>query len=241
MDDVSTVPDPPTGYVPSRGSFVQRVGAPCDDLRQRGSRARFRHDEFLLQRGNISDHVLLIEDGLVKVRLLDKGGAQVIVGLYGQGELLGEEGVLSSEPRSADVIGHTNGIVTRVPSLAFHDFLKQHPQTLHALYRIQHSRLRKADHRQLTIASHNAPARVTKQLLAWAETIGRPTTAGVRITGLTRKDLAHCVSASEKRIDAILGEFNRRGLVHTRWKTFLVPSLDDLRKHVHDLEQPNPN
>ncbi len=145
--------------------------------------------------------------------------------------------MLSGEPRSADVIGHADGVVTRVPSRAFHRFLDHHPNTLHLLYRIQHNRLRKADHRQLAVASHDVPARVAKQLLAWADTIGTGTRHGVLVSGLTRKDLAHCVSASEKRVDAALHLLTKSGLVRTHWRKFLVPSPEELRQRVRALQR----
>ena len=230
-------PDSSVGYAPSCGSFIDNVGSPCDELRRTASRTRFRRNEFLLTKGHRSDHVLLIESGLVKVRLDDMHGYQVIVGLYGHGELIGEEGVLSGETRSANVIGHADGVVTRVPSHAFHQFLREHPETLHLLYRIQHSRLRNADHRQLTVATHDVQTRVAKQLLAWADTIGTSTRNGVLVSGLTRKDLANCVSASEQRVDRVLSRLTESGLLRTHWRKFLLPSPEQLREHLRSLRK----
>lgn len=239
-DDESThcdAPDSSVGYAPAYGSFVDNVGSPCDELRRAGSTTRFRRNDFLLTKGDRSDHVLLIDSGLVKVRLDDMNGNQVIVGLYGRGELIGEEGVLSGETRSANVIGHAGGVVTRVPSHAFHEFLRHHPETLHLLYRIQHSRLRNADHRQLTVATHDVPTRVAKQLLAWADTIGTSTGNGVLVSGLTRKDLANCVSASEPRVDQVLTTLTESGLLRTHWRKFLLPSPEQLRAHLRNLRK----
>lgn len=231
-------PESSAGYAPARGSFVDNVGPLCDELRREGSQERFRRNEFLLVKGNSSNHVLLIESGLVKVRLNDANGSQLIVGLYGHGELIGEQGVLADELRSADVIGHSDGVVTRVPSRAFHRFLDEHPETLHLLLRIQHSRLRKADHRQLTVATHDVQTRVVKQLLAWADTIGSSTHHGVLVSGLTRKDLANCVSASEQRVDKVLSRLTESGFVRTHWRKFLLPSPEQLREHLRGPRGP---
>lgn len=220
------------GYLPAQGTFLAQAGAEtCSELRALGSRATFDRNDFLLLADQPSDHVLLIERGLVKV-LLPGDGRDLIAGIYGEGELLGEQGVLFAKPRSANVLAHTKSEATRVPRPDFQRFLDRRPELLLILSRILHDRLSKADRRQVNLASQDVPTRVARQLLAWAESLGTSTADGVSIRSLSRKDLAQCIGAAEATVDAALKQLSEIGLVRTRWRTFVLPSPHRLRCHL---------
>jgi CRP/FNR family transcriptional regulator, cyclic AMP receptor protein len=165
--------------------------------------------------GAPSDEILLIKSGAVKVVLSAPNGSESILGLYGCGELIGELGVLSGEPRSATVIGHVDGAAIHVPSEAFRALLAQDRETLLLINETLHRRLRNADHRQLQLASRDVPSRVAAQLLAWAKSHGEQTGSGLVIRGITQRDLALIVTASEKSVEAALRSLRDAGLVET--------------------------
>lgn len=224
------------GYALVRGSFINKAGRQVwTELRELGTQVHFDRNETLIAVGGPSDHVLLIEHGLVKVLLPGKG-RELVAGIYGPGELMGEQGVLFSEARSTTVVAHTRGAATRIPGYLFRRYLDRNPAVLGALYGILGERLRKADHRQLSLVFQDVSTRVALQLLAWSETLGTTTADGVVISGLSRKDLSQCIGAGETTVDAVLKDFTSRGLVRTRWRTFMLPSPQHLLDHVtrHD-------
>lgn len=115
------------GYALARGTFVDKAGTRVwYELRKLGSELRFARNEMLLVFGAPSDHVLLIEEGLVKVLLPGKG-RDLVAGFCGSGELLGEQGVLFSEVRSATVVAHTRGSATRIPGSLFLSYVERNP------------------------------------------------------------------------------------------------------------------
>lgn len=225
------------GYSLARGTFINKAGMRVwGELRKLGTRTHFDRDEILITAGAPSDHVLLIEQGLVKVLLPGKG-RELIAGIYGPGELIGEQGVVFSETRSATVVAHTRVAATRVPGRLFRHYVERNPAVLGALYGILRDRLRKADHRQLSLVFQDVSTRVARQLLAWSETLGTPTADGVVISGLSRKDLSQCVGAGETTVDAVLKDFTFRGLVRTHWRKYVLPSPQRLRDHVAGGDQ----
>lgn len=220
------------GYALARGSFINKAGSQVwAELRELGTRAHFDRNETLIAVGAPSDHVLLLEHGLVKV-FLPGEGRELVVGIYGPGELMGEQGVLFSEVRSTTVVAHTRGAATRIPGRLFRRYLDRNPAVLSALYGILHDRLRKADYRQLSLAFQDVSTRVASQLLAWSETLGTRTADGVVISGLSRKELAQCIGAGETTVDAVLKDFTFRGLVRTHWRKYVLPSPQRLRDHI---------
>src|ERR1044072_7816709 len=118
-------------------------------LRYVGQPRPFRQGELLMLAGSPSDEVLLIERGTVKVVLSAPNGSESILGFYGRGELIGELGVMSDEPRSATVIAHLDGVALRVPGDAFRVVLQQDKDALVAVNEMLRRRLQNADHRQL--------------------------------------------------------------------------------------------
>jgi hypothetical protein len=98
--------------------------------------------------GERSDVVVLIESGVVKVALSTGNGIDVVSGLFGPGEMLGELGVLHFRPRSATVADHRNGVATTF-SRAILDIMHRNWDIRALVDATQRRRLRNADHRQL--------------------------------------------------------------------------------------------
>lgn len=172
--------------------------------------------------GDRADEVVLIEAGVVKVTLPSSTGAEVVAGLYGPGGLLGELGVMHSQPRSATVVGHLSGIAVHVSGAVFRD-LKYRDRDVHAFVdATQRQRLHEADRRQLAVASMDVMSRVMSQLSDWAEHYGERVDGGVVVRGLSHRDLAGAVLASEKHVDAVLRELRAAGVVRTGRLCFVL-------------------
>ncbi|RKT88397.1 cAMP-binding domain of CRP or a regulatory subunit of cAMP-dependent protein kinases [Saccharopolyspora antimicrobica] len=233
MDGHAAAPGPgDVGYALARDTFVNKAESRVwGELLELGTRLHFGRNDMLIVAGTPSDHVLLIEHGLVKV-LLPGEGRDLVVGFYGPGELMGEQGVLFSEARSATVVAHTPGTATRVPGRLFRRYVERNPAVLGALYGILRERLRKADQRQQSLVGQDVPTRVARQLLAWSETLGTRTADGVTISGLSRKDLAQCIGAGETTVDAVLKDLTSLGLVRTHWRKYVLPSPRRLLDHI---------
>lgn len=179
--------------------------------------------------GDRADEVVLIEVGVVKVVLPTGAGSDVIAGLYGPGELLGEIGVLFQESRSAAVIGHQNGFAFHVAGSEFRELTYQDRDVRAFVDVTQHQRLHNADRRQVAVASMDVMSRVIAQLLDWAEKYGERVGSSVVVRGLSHRDLAGAVLASEKHVDAVLHDLRAAALVRTSRLCFVIPSPGRLR------------
>jgi CRP/FNR family transcriptional regulator, cyclic AMP receptor protein len=180
--------------------------------------------------GDRVDEVVLIESGVVKVILPTGTGSDVLTGLHGPGELLGELGVLHFQPRSATVVGHRNGIATHIGGPVFRE-LAYHDRDVHALVdATQRRRLHNADRRQLAVASMDVRSRVITQLTEWAASYGEWIDGDLTVRGLSHRDLAGAVLASEKHVDAVLRELRDAGLVGTGRMCFVLTNLGRLAR-----------
>ncbi|TCO61142.1 cyclic nucleotide-binding domain-containing protein [Actinocrispum wychmicini] len=152
-----------------------------ESLQQIGQSRSFTRGQHLIRPGAPSDDVLLIESGAVKVVLGAANGAESILGFYGAGELIGEMGVMSGQPRSASVIAHVDGSALHVPAKAFRHLMETDRQVLLLVNDTLERRVRSADHRTLAIASRDVRTRVGAQLMTWGRTCGLHTKDGLLI------------------------------------------------------------
>jgi CRP-like cAMP-binding protein len=209
-------------------ALLQTIARAQQTLRAAGRLRPFHRGNILMAMGEPSGEVLLVESGLVKVVLPATSGIDVLIGLHGRGALLGELGILEFRRRSATVIAHQDGIATHVPGQAFRDLVHR-DRDVRALADVtQRQRLHSADRRQLAVASMNVRARTVTQLLDWAHEYGERVEDGLAVRGLSHRDLAGAVLASEKHVDAVLGTLRGAGLLRTRRMCFVLTDLPGL-------------
>jgi len=182
--------------------------------------------------GAESDEVLLIESGAVKVVLTAANGTETIVGVHGPGELMGELGVISGDRRSATVIAHRDGSAVHIPGAVFNRLAHRDPRILMLVNDVLSRRLRHADARHLTLAAHRVATRVAVQLLIWADSHGEPHDTGLEVRGISQRELAQAVAASEKHVEAALRALRVAGLVATSRLRYVLPDRDALARLV---------
>ncbi|HEX4223995.1 MAG TPA: Crp/Fnr family transcriptional regulator [Pseudonocardiaceae bacterium] len=206
-------------------------------LRANGRTQPFRRSESLMLTGDPSEDVVLVSVGLVKVVLPTRTGVDVVTGLYGSGELFGEVGVLHRQPRSATVIGHKAGIATRVPADMFRRLIDDDTEVRTFVDATQRRRLLNADRRQQALASMDVRTRVIAQLIEWATVCGKRAGDGLTVRGLSHRDLAGAVLASEKHVDAVLAQLRAAGWLHTRRMCIVLPDPERLVRSIGGLER----
>ena len=85
----------------------------------------FLAGEEIIHAGTVGKEAYLITEGTVTVKL---AGTDQVLSELGQGEVFGELGLLTEEPRSADVIAKTNVRAMVLPKAAFHKRFLNHPE-----------------------------------------------------------------------------------------------------------------
>lgn len=225
--------DPQTG---ADRPFVDRLDRrTAGELRGLGRRREFREQQVISRQGDRGDAILIIDSGLVKVSVASPEGKEVLLGLYGRGELLGEVSALQGTPRSATVTGHVPGTLTEITAARFGRFVTERPEILGAVLAPAAQRLRKADMDRLSYVGTDVGGRVAVTLLLWAEQYGTPSREGIVIgVRASRRELAQAVAASEKTVDDVLTLLSRARLIRTGRRRFVLLDVDALSRWVHD-------
>jgi CRP/FNR family cyclic AMP-dependent transcriptional regulator len=207
----------------------QLVDRGREALRAAGRSSSFRRGECLIAVGTHSKKVLLVESGLVKIVLSGVDGVETVANVLGSGALLGESGVLNAQPRSAQVLALRDGLVVHVAARTFLRLVDENIAVRHLVTRTWTDRQRDADHHHLCQA-HDVPTRVGMTLLRWARSVGTATDSGLLVRGLSQRDVAQAVAASEKSVEAALTPLRASGLLATRRLAYLITKPEDLER-----------
>jgi hypothetical protein len=129
-----------------QGSFLEALSAQeAGWLHERGVTRRFERGAALFHERQLSDRVMLLLEGRVKIASASEDGREAVLAFRGPGEVLGELSAIDGQPRSASVTAVDPVRALVVPAADFRHFLERTPRaTLWLLTRVI-SRLREAD------------------------------------------------------------------------------------------------
>ncbi|HEY7075906.1 MAG TPA: Crp/Fnr family transcriptional regulator [Solirubrobacteraceae bacterium] len=200
-------------------------------LREHGTVRRFRRGEALFSEGDIADRVFLLESGWVIVRSAVVDGDDVVLGLRGPGEVLGELSVLDGKPRSATAIAIADLEAIITPADHLTRTLAGDPAANHELLVVIADRLREADRRRLEFATKDTLGRIATRLLELADRFGEPADDGLHIDlPLHQEDLASWCGASRESTVRAMRTLRRLGIVTTGRRAVVIHDEAGLRK-----------
>ncbi|WP_410597141.1 Crp/Fnr family transcriptional regulator [Amycolatopsis sp. lyj-23] len=200
-----------------------------DYLLGRGTRRRFRANSLVLMEGDPSDHVHVLVTGWVRVSAVVDDGREVLFGLRGPGEVLGDLAAVTGRPRSASVRAIEPCTVFQLTGADFVDVLHTRPAIAVATIKTVAARLRNAESARVDVAAFDVSRRVAVVLVRLAEERGRPEPDGVVIDALSQEDIAAQIGAARRTVARALRVLRERGIVETGRRRFLIRELRVLR------------
>lgn len=198
-----------------------------------GSPVHFPAGQTIFWEGQPSRSVLIIRDGHLKVTRRATDGTEVILGIFGPDEVMGDEGALMDEGRSATVttITEVSGLDVSAPQLlAFVEM--QHLWPL--MYRTVVHRRRQMSQRVL-LSRLDVKSRLADWLLHLAQEVGEETDNGWVIQStLSQQDLAARIGASRDAVAIELRRLRTKNLVSTSRRRIVLHDLEGLRRLAVD-------
>lgn len=204
-------------------------------LRREGHTRRFQRGQALFTEGDRAERVFLIERGWVTVTCTAPGGREIMLGLRGPGDMLGELSALDGEPRSATAVTLSEVEAIVVPgsilARALEDVLASRE-----LIRMLAARLRDSDRKRLEFAALDTLGRVAWRLLELSERFGHETEEGVSVElPLSQEQLAGWCGASRESTVKALTSLRALGCITTGRRHVVIGDLEALRRHAHGI------
>jgi CRP/FNR family cyclic AMP-dependent transcriptional regulator len=194
-----------------------------DYLLGRGTRRRFRANDVVLMEGDPSDHVHVLVSGWGRGSTIVEDGREVLFGLRGPGEVLGDLAAVTGRPRSASVRAIEPCTVFQLTGAQFIDVLHARPEIAIATIKTVAARLRAAESARVDAAAFDVSRRVAVHLLRLAEEHGRRVPEGVLIeAAYSQEDIASQIGAARRTVARALRMLRDRGIVETGRRRILI-------------------
>jgi CRP-like cAMP-binding protein len=222
--------------VPADDTFLGSLGdadrtALLAETRQRTVSA----GESLFRHGDQAATFAVLLSGRFKVVAHAGTGRQVLLGLRGPGDLLGEIAILDQGGRTADVIAVEAARVAVGSAEALQRLLAPRPSAILALCRSLNRRLREADEGRVELAALTGNARVAVRLVQLARRYGQSSAGGLVIAlPLSQDEIADWTGLSRPAVARALAEFRRAGLVLTGRRSLTLPDPDRLQAYADE-------
>ncbi len=198
-----------------------------------GHGREWQRGEVLFYAGDRADSAIVLTAGHLKVHKTTTEGEEVLLGLCGPGDLLGEISAVGDGRRSASAtaLGSVDALV--IPVSELRAFLSAHPAAMLQLLTLTLGRLYNADERRLEFATAGSLARVASRLVELAERFGEPRANGLVDVALpiNQEELASWSASSRESTARALRTLRELRLIETRRLRLTVLDLEKLRLH----------
>jgi CRP-like cAMP-binding protein len=214
----------------------QETGSMMDHLSQNqrtvlevlGTPVHYLPSTTIFWEGQPSRSVLIIADGHVKVTRRAPDSSDVILAIRGPEYIMGDEGVLMNEVRSATVtaITEVGGLDVKAEDLL--EFVRTH-DLWPVMYRAAVLRRRQSEEEVILTRPDSVKSRLARWLLQLAAELGEQVDGGWQIVS-SQQELAGRVGASRDAIAAELGRLRKDGLITSGRQRIVLHDLEEMRK-----------
>jgi CRP/FNR family cyclic AMP-dependent transcriptional regulator len=185
-----------------------------DALALRARVAYFLAGERLFEQGSIGDGLYLVVRGKLKVTSYSVAGREALLGIEGQGAVIGEISMLDGGPRSASITAIEDSEVLALSRVDMLAYLSDNGDAALALLEILAGRLRRLSRRTEEVASYSIPARLARCLLKLSDDHGAAHADGVRIAlCLSQQELGEFIDATRESVNKHLKAWEERGVL----------------------------
>ncbi len=199
-------------------------------LAQRTSLHTFSRNEKLYRAHTPARHWYLIQHGMVKLHVFHPQKRILVKGLYGQGELVGEEALTSQTRYLYDAVALCDVTALAIPRKLTRSLAHNNPEWMWALMQSIGQRLRRAEQQVHALASSNARGRVVFFLKDLARRHGRPVGHEVLVKHyLTQQEIAAATGTSRQTVTSLLNEWRKKNLIYFTRFTILIRDLERLQ------------
>lgn len=211
--------------------FSSLSGMELDGLVEAARPQSVKVREEIFHKGDESLQVYLIASGSLKALTTSADGDDVVFSILGEGELIGEIGLLGGTTRTATVIAITPAELLVIDRRDFLSFLKRHPEASIKLMGVLASRLKRVSELVEDTLFLNLPVRLAKKIVNYADTYGEQTPEGLRIMlKLSQEEWGDLVGATRESVNKQLRSWFDQGLISTDHGYILIHRFEELEE-----------
>jgi CRP-like cAMP-binding protein len=198
------------------------------DMLARASRfQRIEKGEFLFFQSDPSEFAYIVRSGEVSIVLSSPDGRDMVINRMRSGDIFGELGVLTTQPRSTSAIARADSEILVIPYQAFLRIIEAEPSLARRILQITAERLQRSGEREGALAFMDAQARLARLLLR----LEKEEKAKGYVT-ISQEELAHRTGLIRQTVAKVLGKWRRANWLITGRGHIMILN----RKALEDLE-----
>ena len=190
----------------------------------------------VFSRGDAPSGLYAAVEGSIRVVGVTEGGKEVMLTLVEPPSWFAEIAVFDGEPRTHDAIAQTAVTVLRVPQVPLHALLASHPAWWRDLALLMTAKLRMTFTMIEDRVARPLAARCARRLVLMAGAHGELTDRSLRVVDVRQEQLATMLGSSRQTINAVLKDFEQRGLLRVAYGQIEIVDLDGLRLAAAAIE-----
>ena len=204
-------------------------------LRREGRVVQIRHGQALFVEGDRAERVFLLQRGWVIVSCVGAGGREVVLGVSGPGDVIGELSAFDEQPRSATAVAADDVEAVVAPAGALTRAL-DNLGAAHELIAVLAMRMRDDTRKLVEFATLSTLGRIAWRLLELADRFGEPVPDGIALSlPLSQDQLASWCGASREAAVRSLRSLRTLGIISTGRHSVIIRDLDGLRRQAQGL------
>lgn len=193
----------------------------------------FGRGETIYLPSDMSDSVLLLARGRVRIYHVTSEGKQAILSFIEPGEMFGELALFSPSRRDEHAESVDKSLVVLMPRDVVHSLMARHPQISLSLTQLYGLRLRRIERRLKSLLYRSSRERLIHLLLELAERYGQQRETGLLINlRISHQDLASAIGATRETVTITLGELQQEGLIEVHRRRIYLQQVDRLSGSV---------
>ncbi len=181
-----------------------------DELARQTTLKRFPKNSILVNEGDETDSLYIIESGKIKIYVGDEEGKELILTLHGPGDYFGEISLLDGAPRSASAMTLEESKLYIIKKRQFEAFLRSDPEICMRVMRGLTLRLRELTDSVRDLALIDVYGRIAKKLTSMANDEDGEMVISKK---LTHKEIASMIGSSREMVSRIMKELSRGGYI----------------------------
>jgi len=186
--------------------------------------------EILFFQADESKFAYIVRSGEISIVLSSPDGRDMVINKMRPGDIFGELGILTAQPRSTSAMARADSEILVIPAEAFLGIVEAEPSLARRILKITAERLQRSGERERALAFLDAQARLARLLLE----LEKEEKAKGYIT-ISQDELAHRTGLIRQTVAKALGKWRRAGwLITGRGRILLLNhgALAELEKNL---------
>ncbi len=187
----------------------------------------FSDSQIIFQKGDVSDSLLAVLDGQVRISTSSMEGKEIILNTIYPGEVFGEIAFIDGRERSATATAVGDCTLLSVSHNDFIPFLKKNPEITIQLLIVLCKKIRDTSERVESVGLLPVPVRLARLLLRESHKIGKKTTSGLYLDWKkSQQEIGNEIGTSRESINKQLNNWKKQGLLTLGGQSLSITLLD---------------